>query len=409
MEKKLLFVEANTTGTGMLAIRKAKELGYEPIFLTQKKSLYHGLSDLECRVIELDTNSVDAIKHYIIHEKIEDIAGILTTSDYYLETVAELVQMFRLSGNTHQAIYYCRNKAMFREKLHLEKVLQPKFHIVQSIDSLQNIYSSIQFPCVVKPADDSGSNNVRLCSNWEEVEKIATKILANKYNARGQEKANMVLLEEYIEGPEYSVEMFSWEGNSICIGITEKQLTGFPYFVESGHIFPVELPKDVQSEIEQTVKCALQAVDFRFGASHSEVKWTSNGCVVIEVNARLAGGMIPELVRHSTGVDLLRQQVLSSVGVAPEWKEIEYMNYAGIHFLTAKKSGFLSTVKGIEEVRELSYIEELVVKAQVGQPVNPPENFSHRLGHVMVRGRTYEETVLFLEEVAKKLEIQVNN
>lgn len=409
MKKNLLFVEANTTGTGMLAMKKAKDLGYKQIFLTRNASLYKGLSEVGCCVIELNTNSIDAIRQYIIQKEEEGIAGILTTSDYYLETVAELVQEFGLTGNSYQAIKCCRNKAMFREKLYSENILQPKFHIVESVDSIKNDYSTFQLPCVVKPADDSGSNNVRLCSTWKEVEKLTLKILTNKYNNRGQETANNVLLEEYIEGAEYSVEMFSWEGNSTCIGITEKRVTGFPYFVEFEHIFPSSLPKEVQKEIEWTVKRALQAVDFRFGASHSEVKWTPNGCVFIEINARLAGGMIPELIRHSTGIDLLRQQVLSSVGIAPDWREIEYLYHTGIHFLTSKSKGKLSRIIGVKEIRKLSSVEEVVVKAQIGQAVEPPENFSHRLGHVMVKGRTYEETVSFLEEATKKLDIQVNN
>ena len=154
---------------------------------------------------------------------------------------------------------------------------------------------------MVKPADDSGSNNVRLCFSWEEVEQQTAKILQTNVMYAGK-TSQTVLLEEYIEGPEYSVEMFSWQGESICIGITEKRLTGFPYFVESGHVFPAVLPSDVKQEIEETVKQTLEAVNFQFGASHSAVKWTPKGCVMIETNARLAGGMIPELVCHLTGM-----------------------------------------------------------------------------------------------------------
>lgn len=409
MKKMLLFVESNTTGTGMLAIKKAKELGYDPVFLTKKKDLYTGLSDLDCRVIELDTNSIDTMKDFILKQRLEQIAGILTTSDYYLESVAELANHFQLIGNSLESIHSCRNKAMFRKKLYSENILQPKFQIVNSIDSLQEIKKSIELPCVVKPSNDSGSNNVRLCFNWEEVNDMAAKILDNKFNARGQKTTNTVLLEEYIEGPEYSVEMFTWEGNSLCVGITEKHLTGYPYFVESSHIFPTKVSENLKFEIEQIVRRALQVVDFRYGSSHSEVKLTPNGCVMIEINARLAGGMIPELIYHSTGLDVLRKQILSSVGVAPDWKEIEHSNYAGIHFIISNKTGTLSDITGIEEIKKLPYVKEILVKARVGQLVYQPENFSHRLGHIIVQGKTYEETVVFLEEAVNKLELQVSS
>ncbi|MBT2606023.1 ATP-grasp domain-containing protein [Bacillus sp. ISL-53] len=407
MKNKIVFVEANTTGTGMLAIKIALDLGFEAVLLTTNKNIYKGISGLGCRVIDINTNSIEAIKNCIIQENVEKIAGILTTSDFYLETVAELVEEFKLRGNKRHSIRICRNKATFRKKLSEKNILQPRFNILRSVNYLKILRSSIQTPCVVKPAEGSGSNDVRLCSSWEEIEYMTNKILKNKLNARGQEIQNTVLIEEFIEGPEYSVEMFSWEGHSICVGITEKRLTGFPYFVESGHIFPSSLPENVKLEIEQTVKRALQAVGFQFGASHSEIKWTPEGCVIIEINARLAGGMIPELIRYSTGVDLLKQQLLTSVSVAPDWKKIKHENYAGIHFLTSKKSGILTEIIGIDKVSRLSYVKEIVINNKIGQTVEKPENFSHRLGHVIVQGKTYDEVSEFLEEIEKNLEVEV--
>lgn len=408
MKKKLLFVEGNTTGTGILALEKAKKLGYEPVFLTQEASRYDGLPEAKCRVHVTDTDSIHELKRCVSQEKAEAVAGILTTSDYYLEISAKLVQELGLTGNSPQAIHLCRNKALYREKLRSKSVPQPDFHIIRSMEDLRETRESVPLPCLVKPADDSGSNNVRLCFSWGEVEQLTSKILTIERNARGQKTSQTVLLEEYIEGPEYSVEMFSWQGKSTCIGITEKQLTGYPYFVESGHVFPAVLPTDVQQEIEKTVKQSLEAVHFQFGASHSEVKWTPNGCVMIETNARLAGGMIPELVRHSTGVDLIEQQILCAAGVAPHWKQVVPTSCSGIHFIVAEKAGRLSSVDNLEAVRKLPGVEELMVKVQVGQTVQPPKSFSDRLGHVIVRGKSYEEVVERLHKISNMISLKIS-
>ncbi|GGA52605.1 hypothetical protein GCM10007416_27100 [Kroppenstedtia guangzhouensis] len=407
MKKKLLFVEGNTTGTGMLAIDKARKLGFEPVFLTQKAGRYDGLLESECRVIVTDTDSINELKLCVAQEKVEEIAGILTTSDYYLEITANLIRAFGLTGNSPQAIHLCRNKALYREKLQSQGIRQPHFKVVRSMGDLKKTRQSVHLPCLVKPADDSGSNNVRLCFSWEEVEQQTAKILQNERNVRGQKTSQTVLLEEYIEGPEYSVEMFSWQGESICIGITEKRLTGFPYFVESGHVFPAVLPSDVKQEIEETVKQTLEAVNFQFGASHSEVKWTPKGCVMIETNARLAGGMIPELVCHSTGMDLIEQQVLCAAGVAPKWEQLEPTGYSGIHFIVAKEGGRLSSVDNLEAVRKIQGVEEFVVKAQIGQAVQPPKSFSDRLGYVIVSGQSYEQVVERLHKVSNMISLKV--
>ncbi|SMO63451.1 ATP-grasp domain-containing protein [Melghirimyces algeriensis] len=400
MKKKLLFVEGNTTGTGMLAICKAEKLGYQSVFLTQNANRYDGLNESGCHTIITDTDSIEDLKQCILQENVEEIAGILTTSDFYLETVAKLVQAFGLTGNTPQAIRLCRNKALYRETLSSEGVRQPGFTVVQSVEELQDIRKSVFLPCLVKPADGSGSNNVRLCFNWEEVEQMTMEILAKKHNARGQKTLQTVLLEEYIEGPEYSVEMFSWEGKSICVGITEKHVTGFPHFVESRHVFPSVLPAEVKQEIMQTVKRTLEAVDFQFGASHSEVKWTPDGCVMIETNARLAGGMIPELIRHSTGMDLLDWQIRCAAGVPPESNQFEQNRYSGIQFLMAQEEGRLSSVDNLESLLKLEGVQEVVIKAQVGQAVQPPKSFSDRLGYIIVSGTSYDEVTERLDQIS---------
>ncbi|MCR8643274.1 ATP-grasp domain-containing protein [Paenibacillus sp. N1-5-1-14] len=408
MKKKILFIEANTTGTGMLAIRKAVSLGYEPVFITRNPSTYAGLTEMNCRVIVADTNAVESIAMCVEEENPALVSGVMTTSDYYLEATAQIAEQLGLRSNTRETIAVCRNKARLREVLHGGKVGQPQFQVITSANQLVEIDASFPLPCVVKPADDSGSNHVRLCTTWSEVEELTVQILANQTNARGQETAHTVLLEQYVEGHEYSVEMFTWQGESTCLGITEKRVTGFPYFVESGHLFSAKLPPFIEQEIIDTVNCALQTVGYQYGASHTEVKWTGERCVLIEINARLAGGMIPELVRHATGIDLLEQQLLCALGVAPVLDEIERKDHAGIHFLIAKENGTLTDVSGLEEVRRIPGFKELAVKARVGQSVQLPQNFSHRLGHVIVTGPTYEETVRRLKEVEQLLELQVH-
>jgi S-sulfo-L-cysteine synthase (3-phospho-L-serine-dependent) len=407
-KKKLLFIESNTTGTGMLALTKAYELGYEPILITHRPERYEGLPQANCRVILADTNSLDAVRACVLREQPELIAGMTTTSDFYLETAAALAEEFGWSGNGVHAVAACRNKAVFRESMQSASLLQPQHTVIRSMEELERQRGTLRIPCVVKPADDTGSTNVRFCTTWEEMESLAGIILAKECNARGQRTAQTVLIEEFVDGPEFSVEMFSWQGEAVCIGITEKRLTGFPFFVESGHVFPAVMEEGMREAIERTVRSALQTVDFKYGPSHSEVKWTSDGCVLIEVNPRLAGGMIPELIFQSTGIDLLKQQILCAAGHAPQWERIDYQAYAGIQFITVSKSGIYVDTRGMEYVMKLPGVVDVTLKATAGQSVSVPENFSHRLGHVLVCCPAYEEAAACMERASSMLEIQVH-
>lgn len=393
----------------MLAIRKAQELGFEPILITKRRDMYRGLGEFSIKVVDLDTNCYNTLQEYVDQENVEDIAGIMTTSDYYLQTVAKLNESFSLTGNGLDAITLCRNKAFFRERMSAFSKAQPEYIIIRNEEDIHYLEKSFQLPCVVKPADDSGSNNVKLCRTWEEVKELSTQILGRATNIRGQPTARMVLLEEYIDGPEYSVETFTWQGNTVCIGITEKRVTGNPFFVEVGHIFRASLSSDIQLQIEETVTRALKEVNFKYGAAHTEVKWTKNGCVIIEVNPRLAGGMIPELIRYTTGIDLLHQQILHSVGIEPSINKITQRGHAGIHFIVSSQSGILVDVEGLDSVKNIPGVVQVEITAKIGQNVHLPKNFSHRLGYVIVLGETYDHVNSQLREVAESIVVQVKS
>ncbi|HET8643065.1 MAG TPA: pyridoxal-phosphate dependent enzyme, partial [Pseudonocardiaceae bacterium] len=111
---QLVFLESNTTGTGMLALRTAARLGVQPVLLTGRPGRYAGLDETPCRIIECDTNDPATVAHVIAKELAGQLAGITTTSEYYLEPAAELAAANGLLGNPAEAIANCRNKARTR-------------------------------------------------------------------------------------------------------------------------------------------------------------------------------------------------------------------------------------------------------------------------------------------------------
>ncbi|AIC93106.1 ATP-grasp domain-containing protein [Shouchella lehensis] len=406
--KKIIFIESNTTGTGMIALKKTKELGYDPILIAKNLKIYNGFSELDCKSMTINTDNLNDIISCLKNIKKDNIAGVFTTSDYYLETVAQVNHSLNFIGNSLESIHTCRDKGIFRNRLKQFDIQQPNFLIVEKQESLHCIKNKISYPCVVKPTDESGSNRVKFCINFEEVEALTREIFAEPYNKRGQRRNQKVLIEEYIDGDEYSVEMFTWEGNPKCIGITKKCVTGFPHFVEKQHIFPAPISSDIYSKIELTVMNALKAVNFRYGASHAEVKWTEKGCFTIEINARLAGGMIPELVKYSSGIDLIEKQLLCVTNTPPSFKEIKYHDYMGINFFTANESGKISSITGVDDVLSIPDVLEFNLKVKVGEKVKMPKNFSDRLGYVIVKGNTYKELLIRLKDVSEKVIISIN-
>ncbi|MFJ7166376.1 pyridoxal-phosphate dependent enzyme [Streptomyces globosus] len=384
--RHLLFVEANTSGTGVQALSTAAGLGLTAVLLTSNPDRYAGAAETGCRIVVCDTNDASALRRTIQERfRREEIAGITTTSDFYVPAVAGLAEWLGLPGNDEAAANRCRNKAELRRTLEAAGVPQPRFAVVTDAARAEEAVASVGLPCVVKPADDSGSNDVLLCSTAAEAAVHAARILAVETNVRGLPTARTVLVEEYLDAPEYSVEMFGDGGDAVCVGVTAKHLTGIPYFVESGHDFPAPLQEAERAALVDAVTRALKATGMRSGPTHTEVKLTAQGPAVIEINPRLAGGMIPELIRLATGSDLLEQQIRAAAGL-PVDLAARRSGHAGIRFLLADRPGTLASVDGTGEALAAEGVERVTVTAAAGRPVRPPQNAYDRLGHVIVRG-----------------------
>lgn len=389
----------------MLALHKAEDLGASAALLTKKPQRYLGLEEFSGPVLECDTNSLAALQQTIAaHFPAEQIAGITTTSEFYLETVAELAASYGLSGNSAAAVRACRNKAQTRLTLEAAGVGQPRFRVVRTRADIAPALAAIPLPCVVKPADDTGSYFVRLCHSVEEVEEQTLRILDLATNVRGQQTAQTALIEEFIDAPEFSVETFTWQNETHCIGITEKRLTGLPYFVEYGHMFPANLPPQAAQEIRSTVRQALAAVGIASGPTHTEIKLTAAGCAIVEINARLAGGMIPELIRYATDADLLEQQLRVALG-QPPLLPTATSGSAGIQFLVADREGVLERVRGVDTARTVEGVEQVTITARAGARVSPPRSAYDRLGYIIARGGDYAETSQRLQRATAQIDL----
>ncbi|GAA0290630.1 hypothetical protein GCM10010302_31480 [Streptomyces polychromogenes] len=383
--RHLLFVESNTTGTGMVALERARALGTVPVLLTGEPDRYRGLGETGAEVVRCDTNS-DAALRAAVQERFrrEEIAGVTTTSDFYVPAAARIARWLGLPGNAPEAVAVCRDKSALRERLRAAGVRQPRYALVREPAAAAAAVARTGLPCVVKPADDSGSTNVLLCADEAEVRAQIERILAIDTNVRGMPTARTVLVEEYLDGPEYSVEMFSGDGQAVCVGITAKSVTAGPHFVEHRHLFPAPLPAATAQSITDTVTAALDAAGIRLGATHTEVKLTAEGPALVEINPRPAGGMIPELIRIATGVDLLDAQLRAALGLPPHLKA-EDGGHAGIQFLLAGTDGTLTAVHGAEAAAAVEGVASVLVTAAPGTPVRRPRSASDRLGHVIAR------------------------
>ncbi|PDT33059.1 MULTISPECIES: lyase family protein [Sinorhizobium] len=297
-----LFVESNTTGTGELLMKRARVLGFEPYLVTRNPARYRYLNDSFAQVIEAETRSPDELIG--VAAKLGRLGGIYSSSDYFVETASRVATAMGLPAPNPEAVATCRNKWKQAAELQRQSITIPETRLATSIRDVENILTQASLPVVVKPVSGSGSSGVRLCDSATaaiQAFESAKDVLLDQVDLPSPD----ILIQQYIEGKEYSAEIIAYDGALHCLGILAKHKGPAPCFIEVGHDFPAPLPETLLGELTSFAAGAVSALGLTFGPAHVEFVITETGPVIIEVNPRLAGGMIPVMLSHALGTSIL--------------------------------------------------------------------------------------------------------
>ncbi|MER8969565.1 lyase family protein [Mesorhizobium sp. M0808] len=297
-----LFVESNTTGTGELLMKRALVLGFEPYLVTRNPARYPFLKDFVAQVIEAETRSSDELIG--VAAKLRRLEGIYSSSDYFVEAASRVATAMGLPAPNPEAIATCRNKWKQAAALQRQSIAIPETRLATSVREVENILAQATLPVVVKPVSGSGSSGVRLCDSAAAAIKAfesAKDVLVDQVDLANPD----ILIQQYIEGKEYSAEIIAYDGALHCLGILAKHKGPAPCFVEVGHDFPAPLPEPSLKELASFAARAVSALGLEFGPAHVEFVTAESGPVIIEVNPRLAGGMIPVMLSHTLGTSIL--------------------------------------------------------------------------------------------------------
>jgi S-sulfo-L-cysteine synthase (3-phospho-L-serine-dependent) len=392
----LALVESNTTGTGRMFAAAARERGLRPVLLSSRPERYPWVVEDGVDVAWADTNDAAAVAAgaRAVAEG-GGLAGLVTSSEYFVAVTARATTRLGLPGPDPGAVERCRDKRLQRAALAGSGVPVPAFAASVTSEEAVEAATAVGLPVVVKPVDGTGSRGVRLCDTGDEVRRHTAALLADRRDERGQPTLPAVLVEEYVEGPELSVETFGTE----VVGITAKYLGPPPWFVEIGHDYPV-----AAEDVGAVALAALDALGLGFGPAHTEIRLGARGPVVIEVNPRLAGGRIPTLVRLASGIDLVGATV-DAVSGSTRPLPRPGPGHASIRFLVPSRGGRVRRTGGVAAAAAVPGVVDVGIAARPGQRVGGTGSFLDRVGHVIAAGptataaRTAAETALALLEL----------
>lgn len=254
------------------------------------------------------------------------VDGVVTcASDFATEATCWVAERLGLNTNPYETVVHIHDKAWVREKTkHLSSICQPKT-LTGGLETL-----SLPFvPCIVKPVHGFGKRGVWFVHTMEEFEQV-------KAHADFHQGEN-ALVEQFVEGREYSVESLSYHARHYVVQVTEKISGGAPHFVELEHHQPAGISDACRERLATAVKDILTAVGYTNGASHVELKVTEKGEIyLIDLNPRGGGDYIStHLVPLSTNCDYSREIVNIALDRFDE-TAYPYKNTAcsGVYFLT---------------------------------------------------------------------------
>lgn len=358
----LLLVESWVGAMGTLLPRALTDLGVEFTFLTRRPEHYpqhapdgslHPLRRGRA-VVTAETNELaTALAAVRAIDAQFPIDGVLTSCDYYLPVVARVADELGLPGPAPSGVDVACNKALTRAALDRCEIPGAR-HVTVPVDDegrLRAAAEFVGFPLVLKPTDLCAGMFVRRVDDWAALEAAARDLHRFDINARGQRREPVVLLEEFLDGPEFSVESWIRRGEIHSVGVTDKSLGGASGFVETGHMFPADVDELDRTQLVVAAEEAIRAVGLDCGVVHTELRLTVAGPRIIEINPRPAGNQITELVRHVTGVDLPRVAVELALGREPSLPSIESGPLsAAVAMLVPTKAGVLNGIDGADTI-----------------------------------------------------------
>lgn len=303
-------------------IQKAKQLGIEThVFAWAANDVGEKSAD---HFYPISIVEKDAILDRCRRIGIDGICSI--ASDLAAITVNYVAWVMGLTCNSPEAVRKSTNKHEMRLAFERYGDPSPRSFLAEGPENLEKL--DMDFPVIVKPTDRSGSRGVWKLNDCQGLKKAIESAIAVGFE-------NKALVEEFVEGQEYSVECISWQGEHHFLAMTQKFTTEAPHFIETGHLEPAPVNSALLERVKRVVFHALDSLELKNGASHSEVKIDSaeNICL-IEIGGRMGGDPIgSDLVEMSTGVDFVRAVIDVAMGIKPDLVPLHGPKAVAVRFL----------------------------------------------------------------------------
>lgn len=394
--KKLLVLAAGILQVPV--IKKAKEMG---IYVIAADGSEHavGLQLADKPIVVSITSEEDMLR--VARE--EQVDGVIhPCSEVSMNVMGRINDEMGLSGISRETAIRATNKHLMREAFEKYGAPSPKSILTESAEDAWNrLQNDLETDGILKPSRNSGSRGIAKVTR-----DMPKEDFVKAYDiALVESRDKSVLIEQFIEGPEFSIEIIVWNHEVHVLTVTDKKTTEAPHFVELGHSQPSCRTAEEVETLKAAAVAGVKALGVNNCACHAEAKLMNGKAYLMEIGARLGGDFIStELTHLSTGIDLVAAAINCALGIEPCLEPTEPKHCVCIRYF-CPKPGKLVSISNIEVLNDPRvYLWEIYHKE--GDMIPEVTSSLSRSGHVIVTEESAQKAIVYAESLLNEVKME---
>ncbi|MCI5072885.1 ATP-grasp domain-containing protein [bacterium] len=392
MRKKLIVL----LGANEVLCDRAKLLDIDYILILNNKTKYPKLKIIDPKTIYVsDYSSPNTLKKLKKINENQKIEHVLSITEKGLYPTAVLNEKLDIVSTSIKSVECIKNKHLMRKKLTEHGFNNVDYCIIHSFNDLIRFIHGKNYPFILKPTEGSGSKDIYKIDCLEDIHQLNKKIFESD-----------LIVEQYIDGNEYSIETFSFNGNHRIFSVTKKALAKNEYdgeFIEIGHQLPTKLSVS-NKYLQEYISKFLDIMELKDGLAHTEIIIKDKTIYIIETHNRNGGDNIANLVRLSTGHDLYDYAIkwpLKLMEIPSE--SIKSLRGAAIRYFNIPPNKILKSISGLTKYKFEPNVVEININLKPGDTTPIVRSSHDRVGYVICTGNTAQSAMNKCKELISKI------
>ncbi|MBN2625418.1 MAG: ATP-grasp domain-containing protein [Spirochaetales bacterium] len=326
--------------------------------------------------------------------------GVMTVGTDFSPSVAWIAEKVGLPGIGFQTALDASDKVRMRARFDEAGIASPPYVEMSPEMGPLTPLETLSFPLVVKPVDNMGARGVRRVDSEAELIEAIGKAISYSRSERA-------IVEEYLEGPEFSLDALVYGGEIEIYGLADRHIFFPPYFIEMGHTIPSDLSEEMREQVCAAFKEGIRALGINNGAAKGDIKFSRGKAWIGEIAARLSGGFMSGWTYpYHAGRSAVKGALQICVGEKPDFSLPEDTR------ITAERAfisipGKIKTLENLEKAHNMLMVRDIFILRDEGDRVDFPRNNVEKVGNIIANGKDRERTCAAAEKAARSIIVRL--